>query len=122
MTDQLYREIILENWKNPQNYGKITKPDIDVAEDNPLCGDHIRVMAKVKKGRIEEVSFISEGCAISTASASLMTQMAKGMKVTDFKKIKPEEYMNKFELCFSPARIKCVLLGFSTFQKALIKK
>ena len=119
MSDQLYREFIIDNWKNPQNYGVLEKADIDVTEDNPLCGDHIRIMVKVKKGKIEKVSFVSEGCAISTASASLMTQMAHGMKITEFKKMKPEEFMNKFELCFSPGRIKCTLLGFSTLQKAL---
>jgi nitrogen fixation protein NifU and related proteins len=119
MSDVLYREIILESWKNPQNYGEMKKPDVSADEANPLCGDKIRVMAKVSKGKISDVFFISEGCAISTASASLMTQLVKGMKVSDFKKMKAETFLKKFELDNSPARIKCALLGFSTLQKAL---
>jgi nitrogen fixation NifU-like protein len=119
MSDALYREIILEHWKNPQNYGEMDKADIVANEANPLCGDEIKIMAKLKNGRIIEISFVGQGCAISTASASLMTQMVKRMKISDFKKTKAETFMEKFNLNFSPARLKCTLLGFSTLKKAL---
>lgn len=119
MADALYREIILEHWQNPQNYGEISRPDIDVSEVNPLCGDKIRIMAKIKNKIIEDISFVADGCAISKASGSMLTVMAKKMSITKFLKMKPEVFLKTFEIPFSPARVKCVLLGFSTFKQAL---
>lgn len=123
MDDPLYREIILDNWKNPKNYGVMKNPDIDVTKLNPLCGDEVRIMAKVKNGKIEKVSFTCKGCVVAKALASQLTIVAKGMKVSDFKKMKPEEFLNKMEVGFSPARMKCALLGFSSLKNALeVKK
>jgi len=119
MQDPLYREIILEHWKKPQNYGVLEHADIDVTELNPLCGDTIRIMARIKEGNIEEISFVSSGCAISTAAASLFTQRIKGSTVHEITKMKPEAFLDAFELTFTPARLKCALLAFSTFQKAI---
>ncbi len=122
MADPIYREIILEHWQNPQNYGELADPDIDVAEMNPLCGDKIRIMAKIKNKTIDEITFVANGCAISKASGSMLTIMAKKMKVAKFLTITPEDFLATFAIPFSPARVKCVLLGFSTFKKALKKR
>lgn len=122
MDDPLYREILMENWEYPNNYGVMKNPDIDVTKLNPLCGDKVRIMAKVKKGKIEEVSFTCKSCVVAKALASQLTIYAKGMSIKKFSKIKPEDFLNEMEMGFSPVRMKCALLGFSTLKSALSKK
>ena len=77
MQDPLYREIILDNWQNPQNYGTVKNPDIDVSEVNTTCGDKIRLTGKIKSGKLVEIMFTGDGCAISKASSSLFTEQIK---------------------------------------------
>ena len=122
MDDSLYREVLMDFWQNPKNYGVMKNPDIDVTKLNPLCGDKVRIMAKVKKGKIEDVSFTCESCVVAKAMATQMTMVAKGMKTKEFTKMEPEEFLKTIEVGFSPVRIKCALLGFSTLQSALDKK
>lgn len=119
MQDQLYREIILEQWENPQNYGVIDDADFDVEEFNPLCGDMIRLTGKVKKGKLVEIAFSGEGCAISKASASLFTEEIKGKNVEDLKKIGEQKVLDLLEIQLTPARAKCALLVFKALQKEL---
>jgi nitrogen fixation NifU-like protein len=119
MNDPLYREIILEHWEHPQNYGVLPKPDIDVTQENPVCGDTVRITARVKNQKISNIAFTSNGCAVSKAAMSVLTQTVKGMKVADFKKMKAEKFLDNFGAVFSPTRVKCALLGFSTLKKAL---
>lgn len=122
MDDPLYREIILDHWKNPQNYGVMKDPDIDVTRQNKFCGDKVRIMAKIKNGKIEEISFTCSGCVIAKALASQLTLIAKGMKVEEFTKMDAEDFLKTVEISFSPARLKCALLGFSTLKNELEKK
>ena len=119
MNDPLYREIIMEHWQYPQNYGVIRGADIDVTETNPVCGDKVRIMAKLKNDRIQRIGFTCTGCAVSKALASLLTLKAKGMKVGEFRKMKPEVLLSGLGVEFSPVRMKCALLGFNTLKKAL---
>jgi nitrogen fixation protein NifU and related proteins len=122
MDDSLYREILMEYWEYPKNYGVMKNADIDVTKLNPLCGDKVRIMAKVKKGRIEEISFTCKSCVVAKALASHLTLIAKGMKVADFAKMKPEKFLETLEIAFSPVRMKCALLGFLTLKSALDRK
>jgi len=119
MQDPLYRELILEHWQNPQNYGVVKNADIDVTESNPLCGDEIRFTAKVKDGALTNVKFSGEGCAISKASASIFTEKIKNMKIADIKKITPDEVLSGLGLELTPARVKCGLLILQTTKKAI---
>ena len=119
MQDPLYREIILEHWKNPQNYGTIKNPDIDVSEINPLCGDKIRLTGKIQDGKLTKVAFTAEGCAISKASASLFTQDLKGMELAKIKKINQEKVLNNLLVSITPARHNCALLCYRALQKGL---
>lgn len=121
MDDPLYREVLMEYWDNPKNYGVMEDADVDVTKLNPLCGDEVRIMAKVKKGKIEEVSFTCQSCVVAKALASQLTVVAKGMKVKDFVKMKPEKFLETMEMGFSPVRMKCALLGFTTLKTALNK-
>ena len=122
MDDMLYREVLMDFWKNPKNYGVMKNPDIDVTKLNPLCGDKVRIMAKVKEGKIDEVSFTCESCVVAKAMATQLTMIAKGMKTKDFSKMKPEKFLETIEIGFSPVRMKCALLGFSTLKSALDEK
>jgi len=115
--DPLYREIILEHWQHPQNFGILKNADIDVTETNPLCGDKIRLTMKIKNGKIKDVLFLGEGCAISQASASLFTEEIKGKNVKEIKKIIPEDVISLLGIQLTPARTKCALLIYSTFKK-----
>lgn len=121
MDDPLYREVLLDYWQNPKNYGVMKNPDVDVTKLNPLCGDKVRIMAKVKKGKILEVSFTCASCVVAKALASQLTVVAKGMKVKDFCKMKPETFLSTMEMGFSPVRMKCALLGFTTLKQELSK-
>lgn len=117
--DELYREIILEHWKNPQNYGIINEADIDVSDYNPLCGDEIRVTILLSQDKVSEILFVSDGCAISKASASLLTEKIRGMNKEDVKKITPDEVIENLEVPLTPSRTKCALLVYSALQKGL---
>ena len=115
--DPLYREIILEHWQNPQNYGVIKDADIDISGNNPLCGDHIRITAKMVNGRVINIGFTAEGCAISKASASLFTEHIKDKSLEEIRRISKEEVLLQLGITISPARAKCAMLCVNTFQK-----
>lgn len=121
MDDPLYREIIMEHFEHPQNYGSVTNPDIDISQVNPLCGDKIRITAKVKNKRIEKIAFEGEGCAISKAAASILMEEVQGVEIEKFIKTKPETFLKLMGIKLTPARLKCALLGFSTLKAGLQK-
>ncbi len=120
MEDPLYREIILEHWENPQNYGEIKNPDVDATQSNTTCGDQMRIMGKIKNGKLVEISFISEGCAVSKASASMLTEKIKNMEIEKILKLKSKTVLSEFPSDLTPARFNCVLLCLKTIQKALV--
>lgn len=119
MDDQLYKEIILEHWKNPHNFGELKNADIDVTDLNELCGDEIRIMAKINNGKIEKIMFLAKSCSIAKAGGSILMDITEGKKITDLKKITPEKFLKEIGVKLTPARTKCALLGFSTLQKAI---
>lgn len=118
MQDSLYREIILEHWSHPQNYGVIKNSDINVEDNNPLCGDEIRITGKLKDGHLVKVAFTGDGCAISKASASIFTEKIKGMAIEEIKKITPEEVLEEVGISLTPARMKCALLVYNTLKQS----
>jgi nitrogen fixation NifU-like protein len=114
--DQFYREYILDHYKNPRNYGRLDHSDISHEEDNPLCGDVIGMDFQVTDGVIEDVRFHGRGCAISQASASLLTERLKGMALDDAKKINKDDVLGELGIDISPARIKCALLSLKVLK------
>lgn len=116
MQDPIYREIILEHWNNPHNYGKIKDPDFSVDDNNPSCGDSIHLTGKIENGKLVAIKFTGEGCAISKASASIFTEKIKGLTISEIKKITPEEVLEELGLQLTPARMKCALLVYSTLN------
>lgn len=116
MQDPLYREIILEHWQNPQNYGVIKDANFDVRDNNPLCGDEIRITGKIKDGKLIKVAFTGDGCAISKASASIYTEKIKEQTISEIKKITPDDVLAELGLTLTPARTKCALLVYKTLE------
>ncbi len=114
--DQFYREYILDHYKNPRNFGRLEKPTVSHEELNPLCGDVIGMDLRLAEGRIEDVRFHGRGCAISQASASLLTERLKGMPLEEARKISKEEVLEELGIEISPARIKCALLSLKVLK------
>ena len=114
--DQFYREYILDHYKNPRNYGRLERPDITHEEDNSLCGDVVGMAFSIKDGVIEDIRFHGRGCAISQASASLLTERLKGMALDDAKKIDKNDVLGELGIQISPARIKCALLSLKVLK------
>ena len=112
MSDDIYREIILDHYRNPRNKGKLENADVTVHDSNPLCGDEIDIHLKVDGGVIKDVKFEGKGCAISQASASMLTELVIGKDLNVVKDLKKEDILENIGLTnLGPARIKCALLS-----------
>lgn len=116
---QMYQEHILDLYKNPHNFGSLKNATNSHSENNPLCGDEVTVQLVVKNNKVEEVKFLGRGCAISMASASLLTDKIKDMSVEDVKRIKAEDMLELLNIPIGPVRMKCALLSLETLQKAI---
>jgi len=114
--DQFYREYILDHYKNPRNFGRLEGAQISHEEHNPLCGDIVGMDFQVRDGVIEDVRFHGRGCAISQASASLMTERLKGMSLAEARAISREDVLGELGLDISPARLKCALLSLKVLK------
>ncbi len=117
--EDLYREIILDHYENPRNYGELPDADISYEDDNPLCGDRIRMDLKVQDGRIVDVRFSGKGCAISQASASMLTERIKGATVEEARRLTRDDVLEMLGIPLGPARIKCALLSLKVLKAAL---
>jgi nitrogen fixation protein NifU and related proteins len=112
----LYREQILEHYQNPSNYGTLDDPDITFEDSNPLCGDKVRIDINVKDGKIDEIRFSGRGCAISIASASILTEMVEGQSLESVKELSAQDILDELAIPISPARVKCALLGLKVLK------
>ena len=114
--DDTYKERILDHYKHPRNFGSLENPDIVHEEDNPLCGDRIQIEIQLKNGVVEEVRFNGEGCAISLASASMLTEMIQGKSLEELKVLGKNELLKELGIPLTPTRLKCGLLSLKVFQ------
>jgi nitrogen fixation NifU-like protein len=118
--DDIYKEYILDHYRNPRNFGHLEAPDA-VAEDlNPLCGDQIRIELKIKDGTIEDVRFYGKGCAISQAATSMLTESIRGQRLEDVARIPAEQVVESVGIGISPARMKCATLGLKVLKSAAL--
>jgi nitrogen fixation protein NifU and related proteins len=114
--DQFYREFILDHYKNPRNFGRLEQADISHEEYNPLCGDLVGMDFQLRDGVIEDVRFHGRGCAISQASASLMTERLKGKSLDEARQITKDDVLEELGIEISPARLKCALLSLKVLK------
>lgn len=115
----LYRDLILDHWKNPHNFGTMKKPTIEIEEANPLCGDEIIFQFKIVKGKIAEIKFSGQGCALSQAGASILTDAVKGKNMTQVSKLTQDKFLEIIGIKPNPARLKCVLLPYKALKRGL---
>lgn len=115
----LYSEIILDHFKNPKNKGRITKPTKKAESYNALCGDKLKIYLKISKGKITEAKFDGEGCAISQASADMLTDKLIGKTTKQIKDLSPNDIYKMLGIEISPGRAKCALLSLETAKKAI---
>ncbi len=117
--DDLYRENILQHYKNPSNWGELDSPDLEFFDSNPLCGDELRVQLHTDDaGTITEVRFSGHGCAISQASASMASEEIVGMKVDDVLRLDRSFVLDLLGIDISAMRIKCALLSLKVLKSA----
>ncbi|MDO8552321.1 MAG: iron-sulfur cluster assembly scaffold protein [bacterium] len=118
--NDIYREEIMEHYRNPQNFGVMKNPTYEAEAVNPLCGDKIRLQLKVnKKGVVEKVRFSGSGCALSVASSSQFTEWMVGKTVKKLKSTGPDQIQELMRAKIGPARLPCMLLSLYALQKAV---
>ena len=115
--EDLYRENIIEHYKNPSYRGKLDPHDISFADNNPLCGDHIQIDLRVdKEGKVSEARFDGHGCAISQASADLLLESVIGKSIEDVKKLTRRDILDMRGIDLGPVRMKCALLSLKVLK------
>jgi nitrogen fixation NifU-like protein len=115
--DDLYREVIIEHYKNPSYRGHLDPHDISFADNNPLCGDHIQVDLRVNaEGIVTEALFDGHGCAISQASADLLMETIIGKPLEEVKKLNKQDILDMLGIDLGPVRLKCALLSLKVLK------
>jgi nitrogen fixation NifU-like protein len=117
--DDLYRDYILEHYRRPHNFGVLEQPSASIEGSNPLCGDRITLQVHVADGVVDQVAFTGRGCAISQASASLLTDEIKGKPLAEVAAFRADDLLDLLGIEISPARLKCAMLSHDTLQSAL---
>lgn len=117
--DSMYAEEILDHYKHPRNFGQLEKPDIHVEANNPLCGDRLSMDLVVEDGIVQDVRFSGRGCAISQASASMLTEEMLGKPLTDLAGTTRQDILDSLGVPISYARLKCALLSLGLLRSAL---
>jgi nitrogen fixation NifU-like protein len=115
--DDLYREIIIDRYKNPLYRGALDPHDISFEDDNPLCGDHIRIDLRLDdSGKVSEAAFDGHGCAISQATADLLLESIQGKTLDEIKTITREDLLELLGIELGPVRLKCALLSLKVLK------
>jgi|SRR5581483_1324031 len=119
--DQLYREVILDHYKNPRGHGILDEADAHAEGQNPLCGDEVTISVRFAADgeTIEDVGFEGRGCAISQAATSMLTELVKGRTATDVAELPKEELLDEIGIPLTPVRLKCAILGLGVLKVAL---
>ena len=121
--DAMYREVILDHYKNPRGHGEIEDADAHAEGQNPLCGDEVAIYVEFGPDgeTIEDVKFRGRGCAISQAATSMLTEMVKGRSATEVASLPRDELLDEVGIPLTPIRLKCALLGLGVLKVALHK-
>ena len=119
--DSLYREVILDHYKNPRGHGVISDPDAQAEGQNPLCGDEVSIAVEFEGDTIADVKFQGRGCAISQAATSMLMDMVKGRTAQEVASMSRDELLEEVGIPLTPVRLKCALLGLGVLKVALHK-
>jgi nitrogen fixation NifU-like protein len=121
--EDLYREVILDHYKNPRGHGELEGADVSAEGQNPLCGDEVSIYVAFGDDgdTIDDVKFEGRGCAISQAATSMLTEMVKGRSAREIAELPRDELLEEIGIPLTPIRLKCALLGLSTLKLALHK-
>lgn len=117
--DDLYRQYILEHYREPHNHGHLDHPDIHAADTNPLCGDRVEIDLNVRDGQVEDVRFSGRGCAISQASASMLTDRIEGATVEELRALRPRDILEMLGVEIGPARQRCAMLSLRVLHQGI---
>lgn len=117
--EELYREYILDHYRDPRNHGHLEHPDIHAADTNPLCGDRVELDLLVEDGHVSEVRFSGRGCAISQASASMLTEKIEGATLDELRELKPADILEMLGVTIGPARQRCALLSLRVLHQGI---
>ncbi len=117
----MYREVILDHYKNPRGHGVIDGADAQAEGTNPLCGDEVSIYVSFEEDgeTIEDVKFSGRGCAISQASTSMLMEMVKGRKASEIASLPKDDLLEEIGIPLTPIRLKCALLGLGVLKVAL---
>ena len=116
----IYQDIILDHYHHPHNLGKIDRPDGSISVNNPLCGDKIEMTINFQNNKVKDIKFQGEGCVISTASASLLTDFVKNKTKQELKKLDSKFIIKMLGIDLGMNRIKCALLPLEALHKLLV--
>ncbi|OGH64532.1 MAG: hypothetical protein A2821_04715 [Candidatus Magasanikbacteria bacterium RIFCSPHIGHO2_01_FULL_41_23] len=117
--DPIYQEIILDLYRHPHNAGIVENPSADGEESNPFCGDNIRITLKIKDGVITEIAHSGQGCAISQAAVSLLTDAVKNKNIADVKNLTAADIITMLGIPISHTREACATLGLKILQRII---
>ena len=117
----MYREVILDHYKNPRGHGIIPDADAEAEGQNPLCGDEVSIFVQFDGDVIDDVKFRGRGCAISQAATSMLTELVRGRTAEEVAAMSKDELLEEVGIPLTPVRLKCALLGLSTLKLALHK-
>jgi nitrogen fixation NifU-like protein len=121
MDENIYVDFILEHYKNPKNFGTLEHAQVDEKGSNTSCGDEIELFLKINNNVVEDVKFYGKGCAISQASASILTELIKGKTLEELYNFKSEDLLKELGITLTPVRLKCALLSYEVLKKGLEK-
>ena len=117
--ENLYREVILDHYKNPRGQGALADADAEAEGQNPLCGDEVAITVALEGETIEDVRFRGRGCAISQAATSMLMELVKGRTIAEVAEMPKDELLDEVGIPLTPVRLKCALLGLGVLKVAL---
>ncbi|HIH18153.1 MAG TPA: SUF system NifU family Fe-S cluster assembly protein [Nanoarchaeota archaeon] len=116
---EIYKENILDHFKHPRNFGPLKGAQASAREVNTICGDEVEVQVKIKAGKIADIKFQGQGCAISQAAASILTEEVKGKNLEGVQRLEKNDVLKMLGIPISPARLKCALLALYATKNAI---
>ena len=119
MDDELYRENLMDHYRHPRNHGTLEHPDCEAEGKNPLCGDEVEIDVQLADGRIAAIRFAGNGCAVSQAATSMLTELVEGLPVEEAAALPSQAIIDELGIPLSAMRVKCAVLGLGTLKVAL---